>query len=180
MKALWARWSCAAIAAVWGAAAVYYANRELPAGMRLDSAVQSVATRSVTFLDDITGADAYDHGFSSHAIFDAMLRTIGAARGLVVLDCHLCTDPQLVDALLARKAAVPQLQILVIADPINGLYGSAPAPGLARLGAFGIPVVTADLSLLRDRNVLFAGPSRLISKLTGRAWAQQAALKSYG
>ncbi len=216
MNAPWARWSCAAIAAVWGAAAVHYANRELPAGMRLDSAPQSVPTRDVTFMDDITGADAYGHGFSSHGIFDAMLRNIGAARSLVILDCHRCTDlhrnapdaianltpmaSQLIDALLARKAAVPQLQVLVLADPINDLYGSAPGPELARLAAAGIPVVTAQLSALRDRNVLYSPPWRLAFKwwssgadsggwlpnpfsddgprLTARAWAQLGNLKS--
>jgi hypothetical protein len=216
MNAPWARWSCAAIAAVWGAAAVHYANRELPAGMRLDSAAQSVPTRDVTFLDDITGADAYGHGFSSHTIFDAMLRNIGAAHRLVVLDCHLCTDlhrnpadaiatltpmaAELADALLAAKAAVPQLQVLVIADPINGLYGSAPAPQFARLAAAGIQVVTVDLSHLRDRNVLYSPAWRLTLKwwshgqpgggwlpnpysddgprLTARAWAQLGNLKS--
>ena len=30
MKAPWGRWSCAAIAAVWAAAALHYATRELP------------------------------------------------------------------------------------------------------------------------------------------------------
>jgi hypothetical protein len=216
MNAPWARWSCAAIAVLWVAAAVHYATRELPSGMRLHSAPQAVPTRDVTFLDDITGADAYGHGFGSHTIFEAMLRNIGAARSLVVLDCHLCTDlhrnapdaivsptplaNQLVEALLARKAAVPQLQILLLADPINGLYGSAPAPQLARLAAAGIQVVTADLSALRDRNVLYSPPWRLTLKwwshpdsgggwlpnpysddgprLTGRAWAQLANLKS--
>ncbi len=85
----------------------------------------------------------------------------------VVLDCHLCNDmhdeqpdavatltpmaAQLVDALLARKSAVPQLQVLIIADPINGQYGSAPAPELAALQADGMQVVTADLAALRDR-----------------------------
>jgi len=216
MNAPWARWSCAAIAVLWVAAAVHYATRELPSGMRLLSAPQAVATRDVTFLDDLTGADAYGHGFGSHTIFEAMLRNIGAARSLVVLDCHLCTDlhrnapdaivsptplaNQLVEALLARKAAVPQLQILLLADPINGLYGAAPAPQLARLAAAGIQVVTADLSALRDRNVLYSPPWRLTLKwwshadsgggwlpnpysddgprLTGRAWAQLANLKS--
>jgi hypothetical protein len=216
MNAPWARWSCAAIAAVWGAAAVHYTHRELPPGMRLDSAPQSVPIRDVTFLDDITGADAYGHGFSSHTVFDAMLRNIGAARSLLVLDCHLCTDlhrntpepiasltpmaSQLVDALLAAKAAVPQLQVLVIADPINGLYGSAPPAELARLAAAGIPVVTADLSVLRDRNVLYSPLWRLTFKwwgqghagggwlpnpysevgarLSARAWAQLGNLKS--
>src|SRR5580698_4479107 len=142
MKARWARWSCAAIAAAWGAAAVYYATRQLPSGMRLEGPAQMVAAGNVTFLDDITGADAYGHGFSSHTIFDSMLRTIGAARSLVVLDCHWCTDlyrnapdrvatpspmgAQLTAALLARKAAVPGLQVLLIADPVNALYGAQP------------------------------------------------------
>jgi hypothetical protein len=216
MKARWARWSCAAIAAAWSAAAFHYATRELPAGMRLQSPAQSITTGNVTFLDDISGADAYNHGFSSHAIFDTMLRSIGAARSLVVLDCHLCSDfsrsvpdavapltpmaSQLIEALLARKAAVPDLQILVIADPLNGLYGSAPPPQLARLRAAGIPVITADLTQLRDRNVLYSSPWRLLLQwwshpdtgggwlpnpysdsgpaLTLRAWAQLANLKS--
>ncbi len=216
MNARWARWSCAAIAAVWGAAAVHFSHRELPPGMRLDSPPQSVPTGDVTFLDDITGADAYGHGFSSHTIFEAMLRNIGAARRLVVLDCHLCTDlhrnvpdaiapltplaSQLVDALLAARAATPQLQILVIADPVNDLYGSAPAPELARLRAAGVELVTADLSQLRDRNVLYSPPWRATLKwwsqgpagggwlpnpysdegprFTARAWAQLANLKS--
>jgi hypothetical protein len=194
MKAPWGRWSCAAIAAVWGAAAVHYANRGLPAGARLNSAAQVAPSRDVTFRYDITGADAYDHGFTSHTIFEAMLRNIGAAASLVVLDCHLCSDTpvdtpdpiatpipmasQLVDALLARKAAVPTLQVLVIADPRNGLAGSTLAPELARLAAAGIPVVTADLSLLRDRNLLYGAPSRLIAKLTGRSRAQLSNFKS--
>ena len=216
MNARWARWSCAAILVVWGAAAAHFATRDLPPGMHLDSPPQSVPTRDVTFMDDITGADAYGHGFSSRDIFDAMLRNIGAARSLVVLDCHLCTDlhrsapdaiasltpraSQLVDALVAAKAAVPQLQVVVIADPVNDLYGSWPAPELARLRAVGIEVVKANLSILPDRNVLYSPPWRLLLKwwsppdsgggwlpnpysdegpwFTARAWAQLANLKS--
>jgi hypothetical protein len=216
MKAPWGRWSCAAIAAVWAVAAFHYATRDLPVGMHVDSPAQSIAARDVTFLDDITGADAYGHGFSSRTLFDAMLHSIANARSLIVLDCHLCNDlhrnipdalvnptpmaAQLIDALLARKAAVPQLQVLVIADPVNGLYGVAPAPELAALQAVGIPVVTVDLSALRDRNVLYSSPWRLTLKwwgpaasgggwlpnpysddgpqLTARAWAQLANLKS--
>jgi PLD-like domain len=216
MKAPWARWVGAAIAAVWVAVSVYYATRSLPAGMRLASAPQSIPTRDLTFLDDITGADAYGRGFSTHTIFDAMLRAISDARTLVVLDCHWCNDmyrmspdsvagltpmaAQLVETLLARKAQVPGLQVLVLADPINDLYGAAPSSELARLRAAGIQVVTADLSRLRDRNVLYSGLWRLTLKwwshshagggwlpnpfsddgppLTARAWAQLANLKS--
>jgi hypothetical protein len=216
MRARWARWSCIIIAAVWAAAATYYANRDLPAGMRLESAPQAVAPDDVTFLSDVTGADAYGHGFTTHSTFDAMLRNVGAARSLVVLDCHLCSDMhrsapdavatltpmgnQMVAALLAAKAATPHLQVLVIADPINNLYGAAPAPEFTRLGMAGIQVVTADLTALRDRNVLYSSPWRLTLKwwrqwraqggwlpnpysdsgppLTVRAWAELANLKS--
>lgn len=218
MKAPWFRWSCAAIAVAWGAAAAYYASRELPAGMRLNSAAQSVAARDVTFLDDIAGADAYDHGFSSHAIFDTMLHAVATARSVVVLDCHLCSDmhrngpdavatltpmaAQLFAALLARKAQVPGLQALVIIDPINELYGVAPAAQFASLRVAGIAVLTADLSRLRDRNVLYSSLWRLTfamgghpaagggwlpnpfsdkgPRLTLRAWAALANLKSSG
>ncbi|HEV2703036.1 MAG TPA: phospholipase D-like domain-containing protein [Steroidobacteraceae bacterium] len=216
MKAPWTRWSCAAIAVAWAAGALYYATRQLPAGMHLQSPAQSIAAGDVTFLHDLTGADAYAHGFSSHTIFDTMLRTIGEARSLVVLDCHLCTDlsrsapdavvtltpmgAQLVQALLARKATLPGLQVLIIADPVNGLYGAAPPVQFQRLRAAGVQVVTADLTQLRDRNVLYSGPWRLAFKwwshphtgggwlpnpysddgppLTLRAWAQLANLKS--
>jgi PLD-like domain len=216
MKAPWARWLCAVLLAVWVAVTVYYAARALPPGMRLASDPQSVPTGDVTFLDDITGANAYGRGFSSRTVFDAMLHIVGTARSLVVLDCHLCSDmhrnqpdavasltplaAQLIDALLARKAAVPGLQVLVIADPINTLYGSEPPAEFARLRAAGIQVVTADLSRLRDRNVLYSGLWRLTLKwwsdpaeahgwlpnplsdtgppLTARAWAQLANLKS--
>src|ERR1700761_2651776 len=176
MKAPWARWSCAAIAAVWAAAAVHYATRDLPPGVHLQGAAQGIAAGDITFLHDLTGADAYAHGFSSHTIFDSMLRTIGEARSVVVLDCHLCTDlyrsapdtvatltpmgAQLAQALLARKATLPGLQVLVIADPVNGLYGSATPVPFQQLRAAGIQVVTADLTQLRDRNVLYSGPWR--------------------
>ena len=215
MKAPWARWVGAAVAAVWLAVTVYYTSRPLPAGMRLASALRAVPTRDVTFLDDLTGANAYGRSFSTHVIFDAMLRSIGEARSLVVLDCHLCSDlhrtsadsagltpmaTQLVEALLARKAAVPGLQVLVIADPVNDLYGAAPSAELAKLRTVGIPVVTADLARLRDRNVLYSGLWRLTLQwwrhpdpgggwlpnpfsddgplLTARAWAQLANQKS--
>lgn len=203
MRAPRTRWVLATIAAVWVAATVYYATRELPGGMRLASDPQTVPTRDVAFLNDVTGADAFGRGFSSRSIFDAMLHTIGEARSLVVLDCHLCTDmqrsapdavaaltplaAQLVDALLARKAAIPGLQVLVIADPVNDVYGSAPSADLARLRTAGVQVVTADLSRLRDRNVLYSGLWRLTlgwwsrdrgPLLTLRAWSQLANLKS--
>jgi hypothetical protein len=212
----WALWSCAAAAVVWGATAAHYAFTDLPAGMRLESVAQSVPTRNVTFLDDLAGADAYGHGFSSHTIFDVMLHNIGAARSVVVLDCHLCSDmhrdapdavasltpmaAQLIAALVARKAAVPGLQVLVNADPINGLYGAAPAAQFAPLRTAGIQVLTADLSRLRDRNVLYSSLWRLTLRwwghadatrgwlpnpfsgtgppLTARAWAELANLKS--
>ncbi|HTV78552.1 MAG TPA: phospholipase D-like domain-containing protein [Steroidobacteraceae bacterium] len=216
MKAPWARWVGAALVAVWVAVTAYNATRPLPPGTRLASTPQAVAAGDVTFLDDITGADAYGRGFNTHTIFDAMLHSIGEARNLLILDCHLCNDmhrtapdavtaltpmaTQLMDALVARKAAVPGLQVLVMADPVNDLYGSAPGPQFARLRAAGVQVVTADLARLRDRNILYSGLWRLTFRwwgepdaahgwlpnpfsddgppLTARAWAQLANLKS--
>ena len=55
---------------------------------------------------------------------------------------HRELSVELRDALLARKRALPQLHVLVIADPINDVYGGLPSRDLAALRDAGIDVVT--------------------------------------
>src|SRR6185295_17570810 len=68
---------------------------------------------------------------------------------------------ELRDALIERRRIDPQLPILLIIDPINELYGSAPSKDVALLRAAGVQVVTADLDALRDSNFLYSGLWRL-------------------
>ena len=71
---------------------------------------------------------------------------------------------ELRDALLARKREMPQMRILVIADPINDVYGGLPSRDLAALRGAGIEVVTPDLDGLRDSNPIYSAFWRLTMK----------------
>ena len=68
---------------------------------------------------------------------------------------------ELTDALIERKRADPGMQVLVITDPINDVYGASPAPHFERLRTEGIDVVRTDLGLLRDPNPAWSSFWRL-------------------
>ncbi len=59
---------------------------------------------------------------------------------------------ELADHLLARKRVLPELQVLLITDSINDVYGGAPSPLLAELQQAGMQIVRTDLTPLRDSN----------------------------
>ena len=54
------------------------------------------------------------------------------------------------------SARCRRLHILVIADPINDVYGGLPSRDLAALRDAGIDVVTVDLDSLRDSNPIYS------------------------
>ncbi|MEZ4282489.1 MAG: phospholipase D-like domain-containing protein [Myxococcota bacterium] len=127
---------------------------------------------------DVTARDGRSHRVIRQEIFDAVFATIDRARDFVVLDFFLVNDDrgamaaevsphralssELVDRLVARKKAVPGLRVLFVTDPINDMYGGAPATGLARLRAAGIDVVVTRIAALRDPNPLYSGLHRLL------------------
>ena len=170
----------ATLVGIWLVVAGWEANKPLPPGVRTASAWHSVATQDVTFIADITSADAYGRSVSSQAIFDETLKVVRGAREFLVLDYfmfnsrHGEVDPAspllrplsatLRDALLERRQAIPGLKILFITDPINELYGATPSSDLRLLRAAGIAVVVTDLDPLRDSNHLYSSAWRLAVK----------------
>lgn len=130
----------------------------------------------IEFIADITSADAYGRPILSQAIFDEVLGVVRSGRDFLVLDYFLFNDQrgaavqtpparplsaQLRDALIERRRVEPQLPILLIIDPINELYGSAPSRDVALLRAAGVQVVTANLDALRDSNFIYSSFWRL-------------------
>jgi phosphatidylserine/phosphatidylglycerophosphate/cardiolipin synthase-like enzyme len=162
---------------IWIAVACWEANKPLPPGVRTHSAWHSMPTQDVTFIADITTADAYGRSVSSQAIFDETLKIVRTARQFLVLDYfmfnnrHGDLDPtspllkplseQLRDALIERRQELPDLKVLFITDPINELYGATPSPDLRLLRAAGIDVVITQLDSLRDSNNLYSSAWRL-------------------
>jgi hypothetical protein len=164
-------------AAVWAFTAAWHTLKPLPAGLRVSAPWQALAPTEVRFIADITGADAYGRSIVSHAIFDEMLGTIARAREFIVADFFLFNDhrvgdtgsvfatrPQsreLREALIARKQAVPGMQVLLITDPINDAYGRTPSEHLTALRSVGIDVVVTNLEALRDSNPAYTALWRL-------------------
>ncbi|HEY0766675.1 MAG TPA: phospholipase D-like domain-containing protein [Steroidobacteraceae bacterium] len=161
------------LVAAWIATAWWQAHKPLPAGTDVASAVCAVPADEVSFIADITAADAWGRRVVSQGIFDQVLDVVRQARRFVVLDYALfggtagSSVPQrriaveLSDTLLARRRALPDLRVLFITDPVNEGYGAAPSAELQLLRAGGVDVVVTDLDALRDSNLVYSSLWRL-------------------
>src|ERR1700748_1296257 len=125
----------AIIVGIWIALSVWEANKPLMPGVRTTSTWHTVPVQSLSFIADISSADAYGRSVSSQAIFDETLKVVRGAHEFLVLDYFMFNsrhgeiDPAspllrplaatLRDALLERRQAIPGLKILFITDPIN-------------------------------------------------------------
>src|ERR1700680_2109518 len=88
---LW-RLSLIALAAAWAGSALWQALKPMPPGTRIATSWYSVPAAQVSFLADITAADAYGRPLVSPAIFDQMLGIVHAARDFIVLDYFQFND----------------------------------------------------------------------------------------
>jgi phosphatidylserine/phosphatidylglycerophosphate/cardiolipin synthase-like enzyme len=162
---------CALLATGW-----WHTHKPLPAGLHVAGSLVSTPTADLRLLTDLSAADGYGRPVIEQEIFDATLATIAASRDLLVLDYFLLNDQQggtngarpyrglsveLLEALLARKRALPDLPILLLIDPINLAYGSRLTPQFAMLQGAGIDVVPVNLDALRDSNPGWSSPWRL-------------------
>ncbi|SFH47442.1 phospholipase D family protein [Modicisalibacter xianhensis] len=164
----WLRpWLLLLLAAYLGMA-IYQAFKPLPDGISVASPLLPVS--DVAFLADVTYLDAAGNRQSEQAIFDEMLRLIGQAKRLVVLDMFLFNDfageangdyrplsSQLARALIDRKAQMPGLEAVVITDPLNTMYGGLTLEHFTALRAAGVKLITTDLTQLRASNPAWSG-----------------------
>ncbi len=187
---LWRRAVLLACLAVWGSTAYWHTHKQLPPGTHVASSWRQVPAANVTFIADITAADAYGRPVMSQAIFDEVLGIIRTAQRFLVLDYFLfngdrgpiATDSpvrplssQLRDALIEQRKINPDLRVLLITDPINDIYGGRPSQDLQMLRDAGIDVVVTDLDRLRDSNFIYSSLWRLTlgwwnSDGTGKGW----------
>jgi HKD family nuclease len=162
--------------ALWLIIALWNLFKPLPDGVGVRGAIVDTPLNQLRFLTDVTSADVFGAPVARQQIFDAVLALVGDAREYLVLDFFLFNSHrgaaidarpyrelsgELRDALLARKRAMPQIHILVIADPINDVYGGLPSRDLEALRDAGIEVVTPDLDSLRDSNPIYSSLWRL-------------------
>lgn len=174
---MWRRAILGLLVVLWIGTAYWQTTKPLPPGVHVDSPWYPMTPADVTFIADITSADAYGRQNTSQAIFDQVLGVIHSAREFIVLDYFLfnsqlgapaaASQPlrsisgELRDALIARRREVPDLQVLFITDPINEVYGGVTSHDLRLLRAAGVQVAVTNLDALRDSNFLYSSLWRL-------------------
>jgi phosphatidylserine/phosphatidylglycerophosphate/cardiolipin synthase-like enzyme len=176
------RIAVAAFALLWLAVGVWQTLKPMPAGTAVDSGNVRVSVESIEFLHDLTYGTAAGDRAHEQQIFDSIFAIIDQAHTTLVLDFFLFNDQagssnnafralsrELAEHLLARKRAVPSLQVVVVTDPINDVYGGAPSPILQELTAAGIDVVVTDLRRLRDSNPAYSSVWRIFVQWWGNS-----------
>jgi len=156
------------------------ALRPPPSAVALAS--PALETHNATFLVDESWLDSAGRRQLSQEIFDAQLSMIVQAESLILVDMflynawqgpvretHRALSSELTDALIARKRQRPALNIVVISDPINTVYGGTTSTHFDALRAAGIRVVTTDLTELQDSNPLYSGIWRWLIRPFGNA-----------
>jgi phosphatidylserine/phosphatidylglycerophosphate/cardiolipin synthase-like enzyme len=177
------RWILWAFVAAWAGVGTWNTLKPMPPGTDVSTAGISVPAANVRFLYDLTRADpSSGQAVYEQQIFDEVFRIIDGAASFIVADFFLVNDHmgasseahrrlsrELVDRLVARKAAQPALSVLFVTDPINDVYGGAPSPLLEELRRAGIDVVVTDLDDLRDSNPGYSALWRMFVRWWGNS-----------
>ncbi|QEA40929.1 phospholipase [Pistricoccus aurantiacus] len=153
---------------VYLAMAFWQRYKPLPEGIGMASPLYPAT--NLAFLADETYLDAQGNRQSDQAIFDEVLRLIGQAERLIVLDMFLFNafkgeaeghyrplSHQLTQALIERKQAMPEIEAVVISDPLNTLYGGLASAHFQALREAGVKVIMTDLTEQRASNPAWSG-----------------------
>jgi phosphatidylserine/phosphatidylglycerophosphate/cardiolipin synthase-like enzyme len=178
------RWIAWALLALWTSVGVWNATKPMPPGTNVSTAPVLVPASDVQFLYDLTRSQPQnpDELIYEQRIFDEVFRIVDESRSFVVADFFLLNElmgasgaahrplsRELADHLIARKQAVPDLQVLLLTDPINDVYGGAPSQLLAELRKAGVDVVATDLERMRDSNPLYSSLWRTLLQWWGNS-----------
>ena len=147
--------------------AVYHTYKPLPEGLDFTGKLRHA---EVKFIADQTYLDAQGKQQQQHHIFDEMLKMIDEAQTTIVLDMFLFNQEvgestllqrqltqQLTETLILKHGVQPNIEIKVITDPINSVYGGVMPQHYHKLRAAGINVIETDLTPLRASNPLWSG-----------------------
>ena len=147
--------------------AIYHIYKPLPEGLDYTGKLRHA---NVKFLADKTYLDAQGKQQQEHQIFNQILKLIDEAQTTIVLDMFLFNDEvgsskishdkltqKLTEALIVKKRMTPQIEIKVITDPINSVYGGIAPEHYRQLRQAGIEVIETDLTALRASNPLWSG-----------------------
>lgn len=162
----------------WFGMSLYQAGRALPDQLSLSLPWRPA--QNVQWLSDQTWQTASGERLSRQQIFDQVLEIIDQARRLVVLDMFLFNEfagqhgyrplsSELAGALIRARENHPDLEVVLITDPFNTLYGGVRNPHLDALQAAGITVGMTPLERLPASNPLWTGLWALCCQFLGNS-----------
>lgn len=112
------------------------------------------------FLADQTYMDAQGQQQVDQHIFREVFQLIDQAQTTIVLDMFLFNQEvgkskvkqialtqQLTNALIAKRRQDPNIQVVLITDPINSVYGGIAPKHYRQLRQAGVDVIETDLNL---------------------------------
>lgn len=158
---------------------LYHSFKSLPQGLSHHGDEQPLTNAKL--LTDKTLHFGNEEPRLAHEIFTEVFDMIANAQRFVLVDMFLFNDSradgsrqiplarQLTDALIARKQAHPGMDIIVISDPINTVYGGTTSPHFQQLRQAGITVVETRLERLRDSNPAWSGLWRVCCQWMGNS-----------
>lgn len=149
------------------ASATYHTVKPLPEGLDYMGKLRHA---QVNFLADQTYLDAQGRQQQEHHIFKEMLKMIEEAQSTIVLDMFLFNQQvgesqlqhkqmtqELTDALVMKRRLAPQVEIFVITDPVNSVYGGIQPAHYRQLRQAGIDLMETNLLPLRTSNPVWSG-----------------------
>ncbi len=149
------------------ASAIYHIYKPLPEGLDFEGRLRHA---NIKFLADETYIDIQGRQQADQQIFNEMLKLIQEARTTIVLDMflynpeigaakitHRPLTQELTNALISKRRQIPGIDITVITDPINSVYGGIAPEHYRQLRKSGIEVIETDLTPLRASNPLWSG-----------------------
>lgn len=163
--------------------AVYGSIKPLPANVSYEG--RQHRTDYVRFLEDHTYVSSKETRIVEQEIFDTMIRKIKEADQFIVTDMFYFNSeheagadfPPLTkrvsEALINKKETDPDMEIVVLTDPVNTFYGAYTPEHFQQLEESGIEVIFTNLNALRDSNPFYSGFYRTFVQWFGnhgRGW----------
>lgn len=163
--------------------AIYGSNKPLPANVSYEGTEHR--TDQVRFLEDHTYVSSTKSKIVEQEIFDTVIQKIEEAEQFVVIDMFYFNSGhdegrefpqltmQLTEALIEKKETEPDIEIVVLTDPVNTFYGAYMPEHFQQLEESGIEVIFTELNALRDSNPVYSGFYRTFVQWFGnhgRGW----------
>lgn len=145
--------------------AIVHTVKPLPEGLSIDGTLHNNA--DIRFISDVTYNQ--NERVMEHQLYDEAIRIISEAQQTLLIDMFLYNDDYdrskgsypnhaltLTEAVLQAKTNNPNLNVTIITDRINTVYGTYTPPHFVQLEKAGITVIETNMKPLRDSNPIYS------------------------